>query len=340
MSVCFGFSFRLRSECCFADLGYRTVTIYDADRRDALAHCFELAKKYENYFSDTIETSDVSQINAHPYTPVSVHDETIELIQTGIRYGRLSDGRFDITVGKLSDAWNFSTERLSGGETSFNTSKGKEPDEEASFFVPDEALVSTLADGISYESVAVDEDAHTVTLQSDACAIDLGGIAKGYIADQMKSYLEDEGITSGLINLGGNILTLGAKPDGSDYTIGIQKPFAPDGEAILKLFVSDLSVVTSGTYQRYAIVDGTIYHHILDTATGYPYHNGLSSVTVLSPSSVDGDALSTTLFTMGLTDGLSFAEDLPDVEAIFITTENELYYSSGFLDGTIRYEEQ
>ncbi|MBQ7676906.1 MAG: FAD:protein FMN transferase [Lachnospiraceae bacterium] len=329
-----------------------SVTLYDASREDALAHCFELADIYEAYFSDSIATSDVAQINAHPFEPVAVHEETMELIEKGIAYGDISGGKFDITVGKLSDVWDFSEDDdlgvkgdplrksgpLQGDNPESNPSDGKSKTGADSFSLPTSEEVNALAVGIDYHTIEIDHDAGTVTLNSDACAIDLGGIAKGYIADKMKEYLENEGITSGLINLGGNVLTINNKPDGKPYAIGIQKPFAADGAPILKLWVSDLSVVTSGTYQRYAEIDGKLYHHILDVSTGYPYDNGLSSVTVLCASSTDGDALSTTLFALGLEDGLAFAEALPDVEAVFITTENEIYYSSGFSNGEIPYE--
>lgn len=287
-----------------------SVTLYDPSEQDALKHCFALADKYERYFSDTISDSDISKINASAHTPVKVHKETLDLIEKGLSYSKESDGAFDITVGKLSDLWDFSSEE--------------------DFSLPDPAEVERLAASLSYENVVVDRDAGTVMLDADHCAIDLGGIAKGYIADQMKEYLEKEGITSGLINLGGNVLALGSKPDGSAYTIGIQRPFAEDGDAILKLHIKDKSVVTSGTYQRYAKIDDKIFHHILDTQTGYPIENGLSSVTVITDRSVDGDALSTTLFTMGLKDGLAYANGLSDTDAIFITTDEKIYYTDGY----------
>ncbi len=296
-----------------------TITIYDAAKEDALQDCLVLAQTYEDYFDANDPDSDVAKINANPFTPVRVHEETIDLIQKGIEYGRLSDGKFDITVGRLSKLWDFSSDV---GAT----------DDDESFVLPDEAVVRQLAGGISYGAVLVDEDAMTVTLSSDACAIDLGGIAKGYIADRMKERLKNEGVTSGLINLGGNVLAIGDKPDGLPFAIGIQKPFAPDGEAMLKVNLRDSSIVTSGTYQRYAKVDGRLYHHILDTRTGFPYDNGLSSVTVLTDTSTDGDALSTTLFSMGLSDGLSFANEMPGVEAIFITTDDVVHYSDGIDD--------
>lgn len=283
------------------------ITLYDASQQYALDHCMEMAATFEQYFSDTVADSDVSRINAHPNEAVTVHEETAELISRGLDYGKLSDGRFDITIGRLSDLWDFHEKKI-----------------------PNASEIENLLAHIDYTKVKV--NGNQVTLLDADAAIDLGGIAKGYIADKMKEYLESEGISSGLINLGGNVLTLGAKPDGGSYTIGIQKPFSTDGTPIVAVDVTDKSVVTSGTYQRYFEQDGRIYHHILDTSTGYPCNNGLSSVTIIGDSSTDGDALSTTVFLLGLGDGMDYVESQVNIEAIFITDKDEIYYSSGMGD--------
>ena len=294
------------------------VTLYDQSQRYALDHCMEMAETFEQYFSDTIASSDVSQINAHPNEAVTVHEETAELIEKGLSYGQESGGKFDITIGKLSDLWDFH------GKTGLSDADA------AASLVPNASEIADRLAHIDYTRVQV--DGNQVTLLDADAALDLGGIAKGYIADKMKEYLESEGISAGLINLGGNVLTLGEKPDGSSYTIGIQKPFSTDGTPIVAVEVADRSVVTSGTYQRYFEQDGNIYHHILDTSTGYPCDNGLSSVTIISDSSTDGDALSTTVFLLGLDNGMDYVESHANIEAIFITDENELYYSSGMGD--------
>ena len=138
---------------------------------------------------------------------------------------------------------------------------------------------------------------------------------------------------AGYINLGGNVLALGAKTDGSAYTIGIQRPFGEENEAIVSVSITDQTVVSSGVYERYFEVDGTRYHHILDTATGYPYDNGLLEVTIITDASVDGDGLSTTWFSLGLEDGMALVESLDATEAIFITDDYEVHTSSGM--GTV-----
>ena len=158
--------------------------------------------------------------------------------------------------------------------------------------------------------------------------IDLGGIAKGYIADQVKNYLVEEGIEHAYINLGGNILTLGGKTDDSNFRIGIQKPFAEDGTVMAVLPVSDKSIVSSGNYERYFKKDGKIYHHILDPSTGYPIENNLNQVTIISDKSVDGDALSTTCYALGLDEGLKLIQSMDNIEAVFITNDNTIYKSS------------
>lgn len=160
--------------------------------------------------------------------------------------------------------------------------------------------------------------------------IELGAVAKGYIADKVKEYLVSEGVKSAVIDLGGNVLCIGEKPDGEPFKIGIQKPFADRSETVAAVEIAGRSVVSSGVYERYFEKDGKQYHHILDPSTGYPYENGLVAVTVLSEQSVDGDGLSTACFALGLEKGLKLIEQTPDTEAVFITEDGEMHFSKGF----------
>lgn len=297
-----------------------TVTIYQDISNDLLNECFALADQYENYFSNTIAGSDISLINASGGTPVTVHDETVELLQEAISYGVLSEGRFDITVGKLSDLWDISTKALLE-ETNMD-------------MIPSKSEIAVALSTVDYRNIEI--NGNEVTLRNPDARIDLGGIAKGYIADRMKQFLNENGITSGFINLGGNFLALGAKQSGDAYVVGIQKPFAEDGAILASVEVTDQTVVSSGIYERYFTVDDTRYHHILDVSTGYPYENNLLGVTVITTESVDGDALSTICFSLGLEDGMTLIESLPDTEAIFITDDYELHTSSG-MGTTIPY---
>ena len=290
-----------------------TVTLYGTKDETLLDDCFSLADTYENYFSNTIADSDVSKINTANGAPVTVHEETAELIKKGLYYGDLSNGKFDITIGKLSDLWDISTKALLEKT-------------DASMIPSDDEIKETLKT-VNYQNVVV--DGNTVTLKDPSAKIDLGGIAKGYIADRMKDYLNKKGAACGYINLGGNVLCLGPKPDGSAYNIGIQRPFDEEGAAMLAVSVTDQTVVSSGVYERYFEVDGKRYHHILDTATGYPYDNGLLGVSIITDESVDGDGLSTTCFALGLDDGMALVESLDNTEAVFITDDYELHFSSG-----------
>lgn len=290
-----------------------TVTLYNSSDEALLDGCFDLAAQYESYFSNTVEGSDISKINASGGAPVTVHEETAELLKKGLYYGELSGGKFDITIGRLSDLWDFSTKALL--------------DETDASMIPSDEDIQSALKTVDYHAVVV--DGTTVTLTDPDAKIDLGGIAKGYIADRMKDYLNENGATSGIINLGGNVLCLGTKADGSAYSIGLQRPFDENGSLIAAVHVTDETVVSSGVYERSFEVNGKLYHHILDTATGYPYDNGLLGVTIITDESVDGDGLSTTCFALGLKDGMALIESLSDTEAIFITDDYELHASSG-----------
>ena len=283
-----------------------SVTLYDNSKAAQLEHCMELAEMYEHYFSTKIADSDISKINASVNTPVTVHDETIELLEKGLYYSKLSSGKFDVTIGKLTSLWDFQAAQPA---------------------VPDSNAIKAAVSAIDYKKIEI--NGNEVMLTDADAALDLGGIAKGFIADKMKEYLVSEGITSGLINLGGNVLTIGRKTDGGSYTIGIQRPFDETGAAIASVQIEDQTVVTSGIYERYFEIKGGRYHHILDVDTGYPFDNGLISVSIICHNSVDGDGLSTDCFAMGLEKGMELIESLDNTEAIFITSDHEMHCSSG-----------
>ena len=181
---------------------------------------------------------------------------------------------------------------------------------------------------INYEDVAV--EGNKLTFAKEGMELDLGAIAKGYIADKMKDFLVSKGVKSATINLGGNVLCIGKKPDNTPFRIGIQKPFADRSETIAVLDIEDKSVVSSGIYERYFEKNGTFYHHILNPDTGYPYNNHLVSVTIISDQSVDGDGLSTSCFALGLEKGMDLINSIPDVHAVFITDDYQLHYSNHF----------
>lgn len=287
-----------------------TVTIYDPSKEDVLDECFALAGYYENLFSAEKEGSDIWNINHADAAPVTVSRETAALLERAVYYSDLTDGLIDPTIAPLSSLWNFSSE---------NAQTHTVP--------PDTDIAERLAH-VDYRNINI--DGLTVTLSDADAAVDLGFIAKGYIADMLKEYLLQQQIDSAVIDLGGNVLTLGNKPDGSLYVIGIQMPFADRGVSMGSVSVSDRAVVSSGIYERCFEKDGILYHHILDTDTGYPIDNSLAAVTILAPSSLEADALSTACFALGLKSGKELIESLPDTEALFITKEGEQIATDGF----------
>lgn len=289
---------------------FDTVIQIDAwgARTSVLEECKGICETYEALFSNKIETSEISRINASAGSPVKVSQETCDLISLGLKYCELSNGKFDITIAPLSDLWNFT--------------------DNPAHVIPDAGAIEEARSHVDYRKVLVDKEACTVTLQDPQAKIDLGGIAKGYIADRLKEYLKKEGVEHALINLGGNVLTLGTSSDGSPFRIGIQKPFDEQNIPIDTVEIRDRSVVSSGVYQRYFEKDGSLYHHILDPETGYPYANGLLQATVITDSSADGDALSTCCFALGLEEGSALVESLEDVQAVFVTEDYSLHYAA------------
>lgn len=284
-----------------------SISLYDSKDTTLLDDCFSLADSYEKMFSKTVEGSDIWKINHSAGSPVGVTEETAFLLQKALDYAALTEGVVDPTIGSVSELWNFSE----------NTT-GELPNPQEL----EEALTH-----VNYKNISISD--LDVTLSDKKTKLDLGFIAKGYIADRMKEYLLSKGVKSALINLGGNVLVIGEKPDKTPFRLGVQKPFAPEGTPLTTIPVIDCSVVSSGNYERYFDKDGKIYHHILDSKTGYPIWNNLSEVTILSNSSTDGDALSTACFALGLEKGMALIESLEEIEAIFVETDYTLHYTSG-----------
>ena len=305
------------------------ITIYDSQDKALLNDCLALCDKYELIFSRTNEKSELYKLNHRkdvsdgdfgtdgPTTPCPVSgtadtwhisEDLAALLSEGLDITRESDGAFDIAIAPLTSLWDFTAE---------------DPE------VPDDAAIQKALPLCSSDGVTI--DGQDITLPSDDIQFDVGAIAKGYIADRLKDFLIKKGVKSAIINLGGNVLCIGSKPDGTPFKIGIQKPVADRNETEAVMDITGKSVVSSGIYERCFKQDGKLYHHILNPQTGYPYDNGLISVTIISDQSVDGDALSTTCFALGLEDGLKFAEK-KGVQAVFITEDYELHYTDGFRD--------
>lgn len=284
------------------------ITLYDTQDTAIMDGCFALADTYENMLSATVKGSDVWRINHSGGTPVTVSEDTISLLRTALRYAELTDGRVDPTILPVSELWNFGSDSTP--------------------HIPDDSALKEALTHVSYQSVSIEEN--TVTLADPQAAIDLGFIAKGYIADRMKDYLLEQGVQSACINLGGNVMTIGSKPDGSPFKIGIQKAFAEEGVTAAVIDICDISAVTSGIYERCFYENDVLYHHILDTATGYPVESDIASVTILSPSSVDADALSTACYCLGVEESIRFMRSMDNVEYLFLMKDGTRHASDGF----------
>ena len=290
-----------------------------------ITDAFLLCSDYEQHLSKTIETSHISRINAAGGEAIEVSSEAIEIIEKGLYYGDLSGGAFDITIGKATDLWDFHD----------NMEKGHEGG-----MIPYQEALNEAVSHVDYKKVKV--DGNTVKLEDPQAEINLGGIAKGYIADKVASYLESRGVTSAVVDLGGNIVTIGAKSrklicsDGNDpeqttpFNIGITNPVSGTGTLLGLLPCSDKTVVTSGTYERYFEQDGIKYHHILDPKTGYPAETDVLSVTIISDrgNSADCDGLSTTCLALGKEKGLELVQRLDGFEAIFVDVNGNVEITS------------
>lgn len=288
-----------------------TITIYDSQDSELLDEALSLCDYYETVFSRTLEGSELYQLN-HRELPKDgdaflLSDSLAELTEAGLYYARLSKGAFDISVEPVSSLWDFTS-----GEKK----------------IPDEALIDEALSHVGSDRVLL--DGKRLTFADEKAGLDLGAVAKGYIADKIKEYLVSQGVQSAIIDLGGNVLCIGNRPDGEPFRIGVQKPFAGRSETVGTVEISGRSVVSSGIYERYFEKDGVLYHHILNPKTGYPYENDLLSVTIISDKSVDGDGLSTSCFALGLEKGMELINSLENVQAVFITTDGELHFSRDF----------
>lgn len=239
---------------------------------------------------------------------VNLSEDVMCLLRKSKEYGELSHGAFDITIGPLVKEWGIFTDNP---------------------VIPPKDRIEQLLKLVNYKSLILDDEKRTAQLPVKGQMVDLGGIAKGYAGDEAIRIYKENGITSAFINLGGNVVLLGSKPDGALWNIGVQNPRGVNGSIIGKLTLKDKAVVSSGDYERFFEKDGVRYHHIIDPATGRPSKSGLIGVTIVADSSTDADALSTSVFVLGLDKGKKLIESLNGVEAIFITEDKKVYITNG-----------
>ena len=287
-----------------------------------ITDAFKLCSEYENMLSKTIETSDIARINNAKGKAVTVSDETIEVLKKGMEFGRLSGGAFDITIGKATDLWDFHDNAESGHEGGV---------------VPAEKDLRDAISHVNYENIKI--EGNRVSLTDPETEINLGGIAKGYIADKAAEYLKERGVVSAIVDLGGNIVAIGGKTSQiaasgdtqeTDFKIGIKDPLSSSGGLLELIPCKNKTVVTSGTYERYFEKDGVKYHHILDVNTGYPVDTDVLSVTIIADrgKSADCDGLSTTCLALGMEKGMELVKSLEGFEAVFVDKDGNVEISS------------
>nr|WP_208459969.1 FAD:protein FMN transferase [Clostridium botulinum] len=288
------------------------IKTYGKNADKAVQSSVDKISDIENKMSLNISTSEINKINKNAgIAPVKVSKNTFDVIKASLIYSEKSKGSFDITVEPLVSLWGIGTDKAR---------------------IPSKDEISNALKLINYKDVIINEKESTVMLKRKGQAIDLGAIAKGYTADELKKVLLNYNVSSAFLSLGGNVYVLGNKPDKTPWKIGVQNPLEPRGDYLGIVSVSDKSVVTSGNYERFFERNGKRYHHIFDTKTGYPAEKGLISVSIISDKSIDGDALSTSVYTLGLDEGKKLIESLKGVEAIFVTNDKKVYITSGLKD--------
>lgn len=287
-----------------------TISICDPQADELLAHCFELLRSYEHRFSANNASSELMEVNHQAgIAPVQVHPDLFELIALGTLHSQAKNSHLNIAIGPLVQTWRIG----------FSDARRPAPEE------IEQALLK-----IDPQQIQLDQENYTVFLKRPGMKIDLGALAKGYSADLIATYLRGKGIKDALIDLGGNILTVGQHPiKQQPWRIGIQNPVEKRGNHLMVLSVKDKSVVTSGIYERHLEVDGQSFHHIFDSATGYPVETDLASITILSDRSVDGEIWTTRLFGDSPTSILNTVESLPGIETLLVSQSGKIAYTSG-----------
>jgi len=268
-------------------------------------------KEYEKRFSAHDPNSELMVVNNHAgIKPVKVHPDLYKLIKIGKEHSSADDSYLNIAIGTLVQAW-----RIGSNEA----------------HRPTPATIQTLLGKINAHDIILDDQAQTVFLKRSGMFIDLGAIAKGFIADLIIQDLEAMDVSSALINLGGNVMTYGNAPKHEDgfWRIGIQHPFHVRGTYVAVVKALNQSVVTSGIYERKSMIDNQIYHHILDPNTGYPIMTDIASLTVVSNKSIDGEIWTSRLFGQPSKQIIDSLEQIKGIEGIVITKNGDLLYSMG-----------
>lgn len=288
------------------------VTLYENGSEEILDKVFNRVKEIENLVSINQNNTELDKLNENAgIKPIKMSDTSLDIIEKALHYSKMSNGKYDLTIGPLVKLWSIGLPEAK---------------------VPTQEEIDETIKKIDYSKVKINKDTKEVFLTEEDMLLDLGSIAKGYTADEIVRMLNEENVNSAIIDIGGNIYALGLKEGNKNWRIGIQNPFDKRGNIVGALEVSNKTVVTSGIYERYIEQDGVKYHHILNTSTGYPYETEIAGVSIISDKSIDGDALSTLIFTKGLEEGLEFVENIEGIDAVFVTNDKHVYITKGLKD--------
>lgn len=289
-----------------------TITLYGADEsqlNQIIEGAFQECVRMEKIFSARLPDSELSVVNSEAFREEAVVSEELgRIISQALFYNELTEGVLDVSIGKLISLWGIGTENER---------------------IPDTAEINAYAgmDGCQY--VLWNSEKSTIQYENENVQLDLGAIAKGYAANQIRQYiLSRNSDAQGIIDFGGNIVTIGCRQDGSAWNIGITDPQNPS-RVYASVSVKDMCIVTSGNYERYFEQDGVRYHHILDPDTGYPAKNGIISSTIIGADSMQCDALSTACFILGVPKALNLIEGMEGVEAVFIDDDGNFHCTAG-----------
>lgn len=299
---------------------YVQVKIYNKGKEDVLKKAFDRIGVLDREITVNEKGSEVDDINEQAgIKPVKVSSDVYELIKSALNYTKDSNGGFDLAIGPITQLWHIG----------FDDARK-----------PEQSEINQELKKVDYKKVVLNDKEQTVYLEEKGMSLDLGAIAKGYITDEVVDVLKENGVTSAIVDLGGNVYVLGDNPksESGNWKVGIQDPNEARNTVVGTVEEKNKSLVTSGIYERYLKVGDDVYHHLFNSKTGYPFDNDIAGVTIVSDTSIAGDALSTAVFSKGVKEGMDYVDSLDGVDAIFITKEDDIYISKG-LQGNFKLNE-